>query len=346
MKGNKSILQFQDSQTPALFDSHNRLIHPATFQSAIKPTESQKLKQNGIFFPHKNNADFGVILSHDVDHIYSSKTHNTPKYSGGFKNLSQLFFHELKNRLKEKKIVRERNINFDIYQFLDWEYKKNIPASYYFLSLQAGEQDYNYNLEEVEDIFDAIRNSNGEIGLHGGHLSTLTLQKIKEEKSWLEQVTQTSINGFRSHYLKWSPANTELFLNESAFVYDTSWGTPQQPGFVKGFCTPHPVWSSIKNEYLDWIEIPLVAMDCSFFDYMKLNPDSAWSLFIYLVNQVKNANGIITILWHNSYYKNIAFYWKMMDYLEHQNCHFGTSIEFANLAVNSGYIDRVKEYYG
>jgi hypothetical protein len=346
MEFKKSILQFQSEDKVHLYDFHQRLIHPRLYQSALEPNESLILKQNGIIFPHKNQADFGVILSHDVDHIYSTHNESAPKYSGGFKNLSQLIYHEFRNRrTRAEKPSRSRNIQYDIFRLIEWEMKNNIPASYYFLALDNHEEDFNYQLEEIRDVLVAIKEAKGEIGLHGGHLSTGDLNKLNKEKSKLEQVIQSSISGFRSHYLKWSPFKTENFLQASSFLYDTSWGCAQQPGFIKGFCTPHPVWNHSQNQYYQWVEIPLVAMDCSFFDYMRLSEESAWSLFLYLVSQVKAVNGILTILWHNSYIKKIDFYWRMLEYLKSQNCYFGTSIEFANLAVNSGYIQKVKDFY-
>ena len=347
MHNDNSLFSFQNSTPISLYDSHQRLIHPRLYEDFINPNESLHLKKNGIVFPHKNNADFGVIISHDVDHIYGHDKILNPQYRGGLRNISQLLLHDLRSKFSSSpKSQRIRKNEISISRFIEWELKNNIPASYYFLSLHEGEQDFNYRLEEITDIIAGIQQAQGEIALHGGHQSTVDFDTLMKEKNRLESASKLTITGFRSHYLKWAANKTEGFLSKANFQYDTSWGSAQQPGFVKGFCTPHPVWDPVEKSFAPWIEVPLIAMDCSFFDYMKLNENSAWELFIHLVEVVKKCNGILTILWHNSYYKQLPFYWKMLEYLQHQNCHFDTTQEFVNQANRSGYIDELKKFYG
>jgi hypothetical protein len=343
----KEKLSFKNENPFCLYDSNSRLIHPRLYDTFLQPIESKQLKDDGVIFEHTNNAEFGVIISHDVDHIYAQGSTENPRYLGGLKNLSQLLIHDMRSRFISKQSPqRIRKNEFDIYRFIDWELKNNISASYYFLSLMESDEDFNYYLNEIEDVLLAVAQSNGEIALHGGHQSTINMDTLLNEKSRLESVCNTKINGFRSHYLKWTTGQTENILDKAKFEYDTSWGSAQQPGFVKGFCTPHPVWDAQRGCYCSWIEVPLIAMDCSFFDYMKLNEHSAWELFLHLVNKVKSCNGILTILWHNSYHKHLNFYWKMLDYLQNQDCRFDTSMGFVEQAKNSGYIDKVKSYYG
>ena len=346
MRSISPALMFHQGKSLALFDQHARLIHDRLYSQALIPVESQQLLREGVVFKHKGDADFGVVISHDVDHIYSENQLAVPRHQGGILSACRVLSYELKQKFRGGNVViRERERNFDIRTMLDWELKNNIPASYYFLSLQKGDQDFNYECGEILDILKGVLQSNGEVGLHGGHESTRNMDVLLAEKKNLESSFGLKINGFRSHYLKWSPGETEGFVEAANFLYDTSWGSAQQPGFVKGFSTPHPVWNVTSDTYCKWVEIPLIAMDCSFFDYMKLSIESAWELFLLLVKSVKETNGVLTILWHNSYYKHLPFYWKMLEYLQTQNVHFGTSAEFAQQALDSGYIDQVKQYY-
>jgi hypothetical protein len=75
------------------------------------------------------------------------------------------------------------------------------------------------------------------------------------------------------------------------------------------------------NKEIDILEIPLTIMDCTLFDYMKLDIDSAWKLTKLLIDTVEKYNGVITILWHNTYMVgyNLKFYEKILDYCERKN---------------------------
>jgi hypothetical protein len=346
MRSEIAPLIFHDLNSKGLFDQHQRLIHSRLYSNALNPSESLTLLHEGIIFKHKGNADFGVILSHDVDHLYIQKAARTFKHRGGIKSALQLLVYEAQQKFNKMQApIRERASDYDIRTLLDWEIKNNIPASYYFLSLHPGSEDFNYHLSEVEDILNGVIQSKGEVGLHGGHESTKDGAVLLMEKSDLEVAAQLKVSGFRSHYLKWKPEATEVYLEKAGFLYDTSWGSAQQPGFIKGFSTPHPVWNTIENRYYTWVEIPLIAMDCSFFDYMKLSSESAWDLFIQLVDSVKKTRGVLTILWHNSYHKHLSFYWRMLEYLQNQNAYFGTGEEFAHQALETGFIDQLKQYY-
>ncbi len=346
MRPNIAPLIFHDLNAKGFYDQHQRLIHSRLYSGILEPKESLSLLQEGIVFKHKGNADFGVILSHDVDHLYIQRSDRGFTHRGGMKSALQLLAHEAQRKFSKRAApIRERASDYDIRRLLDWELKNNIPASYYFLSLQPGEEDFNYQLAEVQDILNGVLQSNGEVGLHGGHTSTKEGNVLLKEKKDLEAAAQIKANGFRSHYLKWKPEATEGFLEDAGFLYDTSWGSAQQPGFIKGFSTPHPVWNVREGRYCNWVEIPLIAMDCSFFDYMKLSYESAWDLFIQLVDSVKQTRGVLTILWHNSYHKHLSFYWSMLAYLQDQNAYFGTSEDFAHQALDTGFIDQLKQYY-
>ena len=46
---------------------------------------------------------------------------------------------------------------------------------------------------------------------------------------------------------------------------------------------------------------PLIVMDCTLFDYMKLDYDQAYDVAIDLKRKCQKMKGQFNILWHNSY---------------------------------------------
>jgi hypothetical protein len=57
-------------------------------------------------------------------------------------------------------------------------------------------------------------------------------------------------------------------------------------------------------------------MDATLYNYMKLDIKSAWDITRLLIDTVEKNNGIVTILWHNTYMigENLRFYENILKY--------------------------------
>ncbi|RLI52278.1 MAG: hypothetical protein DRP09_18320, partial [Candidatus Thorarchaeota archaeon] len=75
------------------------------------------------------------------------------------------------------------------------------------------------------------------------------------------------------------------------------------------------------NKEIDILEIPLTVMDCTLFNYMKLDYEKAWEIIKILINIVEKYRGVITILWHNTYMidEKVKFYEKILKYCYGKN---------------------------
>ena len=57
-------------------------------------------------------------------------------------------------------------------------------------------------------------------------------------------------------------------------------------------------------------------MDGTLFDYMRLDFEGAWKITKMLIDTVERHNGVITVLWHNTYMagERLKFYEKILKY--------------------------------
>ena len=263
------------------------------------PTISNYLyKHHDYKIEYPDNKKFAVCLTHDIDQIYR------PLYKKMYYAFDDMRMGDAAHikynfkRLFDKKYPLE-NIDF----ILVVERKYGANSSFYFLTLENWEKDYNYSVGDLHDMFDSIIHNNGEIGLHGGHNAFTSYEKMKSEKDRLEEATGEHIVGYRNHYLKFDVPETWHNLVKCGFIYDTTYGYVDYIGFRNNLCYPFMPYDIHTNKEIDIIEVPLVVMDCSMFDkdYMGIGYWAAYKLTKLLIDHVRAVDGVFTLSWHNSY---------------------------------------------
>ena len=97
-------------------------------------------------------------------------------------------------------------------------------------------------------------------------------------------------------------------------------------------CHPFKPFNLNTNKEIDILEIPLVIMDMTLYDtYMRLDNHTAWILIRKIIDTVEKYNGVLTILWHNTYMEKdkLKMYNKILQYCFDRNAWMtsGESIE-------------------
>ncbi len=296
----------------------------------FSPEVSSKLFKEG-FVPHyPGNKEFAVCISHDIDILYkTSTTHVQPsiakRITARAANLVGINYKphgkhiELREPNKEWSLERLRKLN-DGY---------GIKSSYYFLSLGHNEEDFNYSLAEVKEQMENLIASGCELGLHGGHKAYNDAGKLLEEKTKFNKETGLSINGYRNHYLRFDVPATWYNVASAGFEYDTTFGYPDSAGFRNGMCYPYYPYDIATGKFINVIELPLILMEMSLFNYMRLDIDTALSLCKKLINEIKACKGVFTVLWHNSSLDGQMgeLYIKLLDLLKEEDPWFATSAD-------------------
>ena len=281
-------------------------------RNLFEPSVSKYIYNKGFRPTYPNGKKFGVVLSHDVDELFFDKITTFKKLLKNYKNPEYI------RQFFSRSISPEHELN----SLLKIEKEFDFKATYFFLSLRPYESAFNYRLEEITDYFQKIKESGSEIALHGGFNASGYNEKINEEAKYFESVVQQKPKGFRNHYLCFDFASSWKELEKANFDYDATLGFSDCSGFRNGMCYPFQFHDATTNSFSKITEFPLIIMDTSLFVNMKLGVDSSLQLIFKLIDEVKAVDGVITILWHNSYYHFKDTYeilLKTLDYINQQN---------------------------
>ena len=303
----------KEEYNPLLLDVHQRFpYYLSKNRTILEPIASKYLIENGLKVEYPEGKKFAVCLTHDIDVVNfprSNLLYGAAKSlaSGKIMNAFKMPFYNINNNWNSL-------CNFK--KIMSIEDKYNAKSSFYFLALNKDDLDFNFNIEDLENEIASITENGWEVGLHGGHEAYNNLEEINKEKKNLEKVLGKEVTGYRNHYLRFKVPETWEFVSKSGFKYDTTFGYADCVGFRNGMCHPFKPFNLDTNKEIDILEIPLTIMDSTLFNYMKLDIKGAWDIIKLLIDAVEKYNGVITILWHNTYMINeyLKLYEKILKY--------------------------------
>ena len=301
-------------------------------RNVLEPSVSKYLIKIGLSPQYPDGKKFAVCLTHDIDIVRPGRLNSISEATGAFVK------GNLANSIKIFSSVINKKLNpfWNFKEIMKLEAKYDAKSSFYFLALEPGEKDYHYNIEDIENELGTISNNGWEVGLHGGHESYNNLEDIMKKKRKLENILGKEVIGYRNHYLKFKVPNTWELLSKAGFKYDSTFGYADCVGFRNGMCHPFKPFNVNTGQEIDILEIPLTIMDCTLLrDYMRLDFKKAWEFTKDLIDTVEQCNGVITILWHNTYMQgeNLKFYEKILEYCSEKNAWITSGEEIYNLGV-------------
>lgn len=304
----------KEEYTNPLRDQYGRFPYYASRNRDIfEPRVSQYLVEHGYQVNYPDDAPFAVCLTHDIDAIYQSIA------SKGL-NAYHLFKQgNSPGALKKLFQMRSRKLPFfNFSSIMDLEEKYGAKSTFFFKADRPGDQEYTYNIEDVETEVGAIIDRGWEVGLHGGHSTYLNPGEMKEKRERLEKVTGKPVIGYRNHYLRFLVPETWEYLSQAGFRYDSTLGYADCAGFRNGMCHPFRPFNLNMGKEIDILEIPLVVMDRTLDSYMRMDTKIGWEVIQKLIDTVEKCHGIFTILWHNAYTvgENFKLYEKVLQYCD------------------------------
>lgn len=277
----------------------------------------------------KKQRVYKVIPTHDIDKplgmLYDSKLQILRHFAGDI--LIRKSFKSLITRVKECLelfFCKGEYINkkFETYKFMINESKKyNLKNIFFFMNSKKSKFDGNYNVDDdnIKNIFKYINKNSHFIGLHPSYLSYKSESIIQEEtmdiNRVLDECNLNNIVGARQHYLKWCNPTTWQIYENADIMFDSSLTFAGKAGFRCGTCYEYSVYDLLNRKKLKLKEKPLIVMDGTLTEYMKLSYDDALKYVVYLARQCKLYNGDFIILWHNTTLDNLEerkFYTHML----------------------------------
>jgi len=237
-----------------------------------------------------------IFLSHDVD----------------WRKQGPSLDHVIARKDRFEKSLMEKavttNLYYNIPEYMKIEEKFGVRSTFFFRT--------NYEDGRLEDYHDDIKlliKGSWEVGLHCDPSSINDIKKIQEEKTKLEKITKTKLEGNRVHFLKFN-IDLPKKLQKLGFVYDSTYRSTKDRinSLEMGF-----------TNYDRLIEFPVTIMDAYLFTYMKINENNLISIFKKTLEQSRNHNSdfnIITINWHENVLrmKGGRMYEKILEFLSSQ----------------------------
>lgn len=260
-----------------------------------------------------SNKDFSFIATHDVDvpfeYYHCSLTSLFKQLVGDI--LKRNSINSFVKRLKDYYFSKYVDISFDPFnnfnEIIALSHQYNVISYFNFFGENTGKYyDCRYSLgeKEIQKIIQEIYHSGHQIGFHPSYNSynneSLIRRQFKKlsitcKKLGIEQ----EFWGGRQHYLRWDVMRTPNYWDSSGINFDSTLGYYDMPGFRCGTCYPFPLFDLMNRRILKIVEVPLLAMECSFFDYAKMSFDEAVILAKDLFEKTMYYGGNFVILWHN-----------------------------------------------
>lgn len=276
----------------------------------------------------KRSRTFKVIPTHDIDKpfgmAYDSKLQIIRHLIGdivirhSYKKLFARVIEICSMMFAHHAYIKERLETFDF--FIEESKRHGLKDIFFFMNSKCSLYDGNYTVDHC-DILELIKKIIKEghlIGLHPSYISYMDGQEIKNESVHMNKVLLengfSEMVGARQHFLKWKNPDTWQHYEDAGIPFDSTMTYAGHVGFRSGICYPYPVYNIVERKILNLIERPLIVMDGSLFDYMKLSNEEAMLVIKKLASKCKKYNGEFIFLWHNtmlddidkkSFYKNM-----------------------------------------
>ncbi|MBR3465769.1 MAG: polysaccharide deacetylase family protein [Bacteroidales bacterium] len=303
------------------YDKHDRIPFEGTLADKYELVEIPLVDEYAmllrewlcLYFPDRFEAiprTPRIVPTHDIDILY--------RFTSRFQAMKSIFGRDLLiNRslsMVWESIKSYRNWkirpSLDPYveaidEFLFQEEKRKLSSIFFFKATEKGHPNATYDVQDpiLHEVIRVIMAPDyHQIGLHGSYPSANDLQCLQKEKQNLSKLCDEEIRISRQHYLRTffadDPNSLDLWRN-AGITDDYTLGFAERCGFRCGTCHPYPLYDVRNDKVTDIIEHPLIVMDGTLFDYMKLSVEDARALTQRLKQRCLDVEGDFVILWHN-----------------------------------------------
>jgi peptidoglycan/xylan/chitin deacetylase (PgdA/CDA1 family) len=290
-------------------DAHGRFPASASCLDPLQPPLERLRERLGLEAPRWAGAKFAVALTHDVDipwrwtrvgvrgaaarlrdNVRSGRVGTAAREARG---LATVPVH----------LARGTDPNWRFDQILATERERGARSTFFVMAAHRHRAD-GPSPETYERLrprlVDTIRGADAEIGLHGSYRGAADEALLADEKERLEMLAGP-VAGQRYHFLRLDPHANLAVLERLGFVYDTSLGFAETPGFRAGIAQPFRPWDAARERPLDLVEIPLAAMDATFEErYLGLSAKRAEPVLMRLLDWASEHGAAFSVLWHTN----------------------------------------------
>jgi hypothetical protein len=249
------------------------------------------------------NAQFSFISTYDIDIAWSYRNKGFKRNAGA---IAKLFFTGRWRNLSQRKKVLRKKVQdpFDAYKWMDelHNHQDLKPVYFFLVAQQKGKYDKNIDVEN-EDFKELVKATSAKykIALHPSWASGDVAALLGKEKGWLEKLTQQPIDSSRQHYIRFHLPETYRNLLAGGIVNDYSMGYGSINGFRASIASSF-YWYDLKQEEQTQLLVhPFCFMDANAYYEQKLSAEEALQEMIHYYQAVKDVNGTLITIWHNSF---------------------------------------------
>lgn len=263
----------------------------------------RKLGFQPLDFPWRRwEGETAFVLSHDVDY---------PQIIRSIEVLRLLGQRGVKGLRSAYSVLLGKNHFWKFTEWVNLAAEYSAAPTFYFMARQGsllqyarGNPDsfYDISSQEFRRLFDLLKDSGCEIGMHASYHAYRQPDQIRIEKERLETITGAPVAGNRHHYWHLDPAaphETLALAEQAGLLYDSSLAFEYYPGFRRGICHPFRPFHPGERRELDLVELPPAWMDDHFDRRLSVNRiDSPEAYAHGLVESARSTGGVIVLDYH------------------------------------------------
>jgi len=244
----------------------------------------------------KNRNEYRFLSTVDIDHIYAYRKKPIGIMLGSLlKDIASFQWGRIYDRLSTHDPYDTFKDIIDIHQSL------YMNPVFFILCADRGPYDKTHDhthpdyIEKVNFI-----NKYYSVGIHPSYASGLSANKVHHEKMKLESLIDEDIDQSRQHYLKFKLPESFRNLIKMGIRKEYSMGFHETVGFRAGTSRIH-YWYDIEADTSTKLKIyPFQAMDITLKKYMNLDTDKAFEACKLIIDRIREAGGVFSLIWHNS----------------------------------------------
>lgn len=252
-----------------------------------------------------NFPSYSFLPTYDIDAAWAYKHKGLYRSLGAYaRDLLNGDYAEIKTRTA---VLRKKLPDpFDTFALqLTLQSKYKLHPVYFILFAEYGLNDKNISVRNpafrklIKQLGDYA-----EVGIHPSYGSFHNKQKLRSEVRELSEVLNRDVTHSRQHYLRMSLPATYHHLIDLDITDDYTMGYASQPGFRAGIANSF-FFYDLDHDLITPLKIhPVILMDGTLRDYLKLDETQALSTAFSLCDEVKAVGGTFVTLWHNESLSN------------------------------------------
>lgn len=245
-----------------------------------------------------------IKLSHDADHVgipfrWKEVLRHTTHYRRPLDSARDLFSVISGFEPSDLRALRE---------IVSLSLSRNLDSAVYWKASQFTPRDSGYDPRhrKIRDTISWLTENQVECGVHPGYDTFRAPEKLRREIQILREAVGNGPLGGRQHYLRWCP-ETWIHWETCGLAYDSSVCFAEQVGFRAGTCIPYRPWLFALNRHAQLLEIPLLVMDRTLVNYMKLTSEQSLDAVGDCIARCRMVGGVFTLVWHNNHFLDPEF---------------------------------------